>query len=588
MKKILRIVFISLLVYLTVALLFLHFFTKKYKVSKLSMNGENFYSLNISAYNGQIKGKGGKYMFYAFTDNMRIHFSNEQYKQNGAGLKLRMKAEKLDSCSSGYSAFGYLYDEDFFANRKLKRVLNKRPQVTCDYKALGFDEVDVSFCLSKNDKTPKGFYVYSECPVVISQTEVCKSEIGWSRKNKVVYEAFGNSGGKVYSDFSSVDFSGTNALYRPADSNLKAYNKIELELQNVNDYGTYKNQLAVKAELCNEKIKIRLNGKNPKYTIQTAAFKNELNTLALTKNEEYVLSAFARNDSYFNLSEAAVYKPLVTDLGLVIYWPKENWRCPLYELFRWENFPEVLFFDFKDYSVQNKFFTRLAYFAEKNGYKGTLVDDEFCETHHGYNAHDYSAETLASFYNKAEAEAFNLNEYELLLKEILLRNKIILERDDGFVEVGEGAIVSFSQESPEYLRYTFLAHECWHGIYFTEEDFRDFVEDLYYKFDAQSMDFLQTFWEKQKTLGYDRSDLYLMKNEFMAYIMQQGVSNTAAYFLEKAGWNSVQRDLKDLAQYVQRTKAIHFQEAAEILNDYAFRNWGLSCGRIYLVSEVSD
>ena len=74
----------------------------------------------------------------------------------------------------------------------------------------------------------------------------------------------------------------------------------------------------------------------------------------------------------------------------------------------------------------------------------------------------------------------------------------------------------------------------------------------------------------------------------MAYIMQQSVSNTAVYFIDKAKWNSVQRDLKDLAQYVLRTNAIHFQEAAEVLNDYAFSNWGLACGRVFLVSKVFD
>ena len=102
-------------------------------------------------------------------------------------------------------------------------------------------------------------------------------------------------------------------------------------------------------------------------------------------------------------------------------------------------------------------------------------------------------------------------------------------------------------------------------------------------FDPDSMEFLKTFWETQPGLGYDRSDEYLMQNEFMAYIMQQSFSNIAPYFLQVAGRGSVNRIQKEGAAYIRNTGAQAFVDAGQILNDYAFEQWGLACGRVSLM-----
>ena len=192
---------------------------------------------------------------------------------------------------------------------------------------------------------------------------------------------------------------------------------------------------------------------------------------------------------------------------------------------------------------------------------------------------------MANFFSLVEQENFQINSYEEILKEILIANKIIQKYKNGF-KAGKGAVVSFSRESPEYLRHTFMAHESWHGIYFTDEDFRNIVATCYNMFDEGSLNFLKKFWETQPGLGYDTNDEYLMQNEFMAYIMQQSFSNVRNYFLQVARRGSLNRIQPQSAEYIHSTNAQAFVDAAEILNSYAFDNWGLACGRVALVQRL--
>ena len=202
---------------------------------------------------------------------------------------------------------------------------------------------------------------------------------------------------------------------------------------------------------------------------------------------------------------------------------------------------------------------------------------------HGYNAHDYRDETLAAFFTKAKEKPGVLNQHEELLKEILLENRIIIQNEDGTYRAGEGAIISISQSSADYLRNSLCAHEAWHGIYFTDEDFRNTTAAIYYTIDQNAVDFLIGYWKSQPSLNYDSQDDYLIKNEFMAYIMQQGVSSSRAYFKRLANYASVQKAIPDSAFYVIQTDARAFEDAAIAFDSYASDRWGLSNGRVSLI-----
>ncbi|MCR4626438.1 MAG: hypothetical protein K5640_02205, partial [Treponema sp.] len=78
---------------------------------------------------------------------------------------------------------------------------------------------------------------------------------------------------------------------------------------------------------------------------------------------------------------------------------------------------------------------------------------------------------------------------------------------------------------------------------------------------------------------------YLMHNELMAYLMQQGTAYTKPYFNSLAKRPSVQRNQKELADYVLAVQSAGFEDAAKILDTYAFDNWCFNAGRVWLVSR---
>ncbi|MGP1430720.1 MAG: hypothetical protein ACTTJ4_00115 [Treponema sp.] len=274
--------------------------------------------------------------------------------------------------------------------------------------------------------------------------------------------------------------------------------------------------------------------------------------------------------------------PIPADAGLIVHWPQEHWRQPAYELFSWESFPSVLIFDFADYAAQDAYLKRLAFFADKKGYAGSLISDARMKAFHGFNAHDYRAETLAAFFQKAAQEQFPLNDSELHLQTILLHNGIIRKTEQG-IEAGEGAILSISRQIPAYLRLRLLTHECLHGIYFTQEGFRNIVADVFEHTDPRSRLFLRRYFEADPRLNYNTSDSYLLQNEYMAYILQQSPSYLQEYYLTRLArhW-AIRAAEPELCKYITATNAEAFVQVAEEMSRFLYAHWGIKGGRIYL------
>ena len=250
----------------------------------------------------------------------------------------------------------------------------------------------------------------------------------------------------------------------------------------------------------------------------------------------------------------------------------------------WESFPSVLIFDCADYRIQDAFFKRISFYAEKKGYAGTLVPDTKMSGMHGFNAHDYRAETLSSFFAKAEQEGFKLNDFELLLRDILYKNGII-ERSAAGIRAGNGAVLSISRESPHYLRTLFITHEGLHGIYFTEKQFRQTADAAFDRLDKNSRLFLKRYFELTPSLNYNTADEYLFKNEFMAYTMQQRVENVQNYFIDTLSYRkAVSAAEPELCEYIRASKAASFVSAAHQMSGFLYATWGIKAGKIALVS----
>jgi hypothetical protein len=291
---------------------------------------------------------------------------------------------------------------------------------------------------------------------------------------------------------------------------------------------------------------------------------------------------------------SAVRDPVPLDPGLISAYPPEAWREKRYEVFRWPAFPRILIFDTADYAIQERFFKRLAFFVEKRDYRGRLAGDGELEGLHGWNAHDYRAEDLARFFEAARREDFPLLDEERELLSILLHNGIALRAPTGEIQSGRGAVLSISRESPEYLRRRFLVHEGFHGVFFMDEEFREFSRSRWENLDADAKRVFRSYLDFQR---YDLADPYLVVNEFMAYCLQQPISQAGSYFgenmprqLHASSWRRSVLPPSEESSGGERSwplLARVFAREAEAFSDYVSHRWGLAAGRVSSVTAES-
>ncbi len=554
---------------------------KNSKFSLLNFAEENLLALSPAAVNSfvDLKDETGD-MFYKFTENQMNEVNALFIDKNLRSVEITL--QNLSEGDYGKEkdksfTLGLLYKDDFDEKGKLKSQLEGRGQVSgniCDYQS---ENIKVSLA---SRIVPAGFYVRAKPGVKVEGISFEELKIGFEISDKTLLFAFGYDGGILQKTFTSADFVEADNLFVPFNSSEGLLPKIEMSFKKLSDYGSERNPVKVKAKYGSENFSIVMSPACQKLTLQTSAFKSKNSILQLKENADLVTSIMMKANAKASASQKII-DPFETDLAFVLDWPRENWRCDDYELYQWNLFPKVLFFDFKDYDTQSRFLTRMAYFVEKEGYKGSLQSDYFVATHRGYNAHDYKAQDMAAFFSKAVLENFNLNEEELLLRTILVHNKIINPQSDGTFTGNEGSIISISRETAASTRVQLMAHESWHGIYFSSQDFRNFVESEYNNFDPTCWSFMKAYFKSQN-LGYDPNDDYLMKNEFMAYHMQRSVEESQIYWKERASWSAVNAMAPAQCAHVRKTNASHIAEQSQRFSDYVFKTWGLSCGKAWL------
>lgn len=551
-------------------------------------------ALNSAAAKGTVNDG---YANFKFTKAQKDYFA-KTYRERGSvaltvffQLMPTKKQKALLADENGTDTllrYGFLGSDDFTIDGKFikkKYPDTRRIQIQADEKKAPA-VFDISFAIQKNDNIekyiPEGFFVYSTVRCRISAAVVVPAEIGFDTRAEIPFYGFACNGGLVDFENKAFDFSGSSMVF-PVQSNMK---------QSMPEYRILLSDKAENKTTREHSVKVQMNVGGEKLYINNVVAADELIIPAAALNTPFSRVDFSDNSECVESlimrgSQSAgteVLDPIRTDPGLILNYKTSQWRTADYELYEWDRFPQILFFDTRNYEVQDRLFRRLAYFVEKQGYKGRLLTNEELGDMHGYNAHDYSAESMANFFNKATELNFQLNEEELLLKRILIHNGL-LEDDGIYVKANEGGLVSISRETPAWSRTNLLAHEGWHTIFFRDAEFRNFVSAVYYTFDSSSRDFLIDYFKSQPGLGYDVNDEYLMHNEFMAYIMQQRLSEVANYFVHLANRGSVIEYTPQLAAYVRKTEGQGFEDAANALNDFVYDKYGIVCGNIALVNR---
>lgn len=550
------------------------------------------YALDSAATKGTVSNE---YANFKFTQEQKEYFYKTYQEKGSVALTIclqmmptKKQKQLLASDAEAVLRYGFLTGDDFTINGKFikkKYPDIKRIQVQADEKKAP-ELFDLSFAVQKNDNIekyiPEGFFVYSTIRCRVIAACVVPAEIGFDVSKEIPYYGFACNGGLIDFENKSFDFSGSSMIF-PVQSNqrqsLPEYRVLISE--NPENKTTKEHSVKVQMNVGGEKLYLNNVATARELIIPTGALNTPFSRTEFTDNSECVESLIMRGTK---VSGKEVLDPIRTDPGLILNYKTSQWRTADYEIYEWDRFPQILFFDTRNYEVQDRLFRRLAFFVEKQGYKGKLLTNEELGDMHGYNAHDYSAESMARFFNKATELNFTLNEEELLLKRILIHNGLF--EDDGiYVKANEGGLVSISRETPGWSRTNLLAHEGWHTIFFRDAEFRNYVSAVFYTFDPTSRDFLIDYFKSQPSLGYDTNDEYLMHNEFMAYIMQQRLSEVAKYFVHLSNRSTVIEFTPQLASYIIKTEGRGFEDAAAALNDFVFDKYGIVCGNIALVNR---
>ena len=568
----------------------------KSAVKIVSSTGEvtALYALDSAATKGTVN-EG--YANFKFTKEQKEYFS-KAYKEHGSvaltvcfqmlPTKKQQAALANGTAQEALLRYGILGNEDFKIDGKFikkKYPDTRRIQVQADEKKAP-QLFDISFAVQKNDNIekyiPEGFFVYSGIRCRVLAAIVVPAEIGFDIRSEIPFYGFACNGGMIDFENKSFDFSGSSMVF-PVQSNMnQSMPEYRVLLSdNPETKTTREHSVRVQMNVGGEKLYLNNVTAAKELIIPTGALNTPFSRVEFTDNSECIDSLIMRGTKP---AGNEVLEPIRTDPGLILNYKTSQWRTADYELYEWDRFPQILFFDTRNYEIQDRLFRRLAYFVEKQGYKGRLLTNEELGDMHGYNAHDYSAESMANFFNKAAELNFPLNEEELLLKRILIHNKL-LESDGLYVKANEGGLVSISRETPGWSRTNLLAHEGWHTIFFRDPEFRNYVSAVYYTFDPTSLDFLIDYFKSQPGLGYDVNDEYLMHNEFMAYIMQQRLSEVANYFVHLANRGTVIDFTPKLAAYIRKTEGQGFEDAATALNDFVYDKYGIVCGNIALVNR---
>ncbi len=275
--------------------------------------------------------------------------------------------------------------------------------------------------------------------------------------------------------------------------------------------------------------------------------------------------------------------PIPADMGTILRYDTDAWRRSDYELFSWNLFPSILVFDFRDYQLQSAFLKRLSFFVEKKGSTGRLLPNSLIGSLHGWNAHDYRAADLARFFQQAEEESFRLNDEEYLLRDILLKHDII-RLSGGEYRPGDGGILSVSRESSDRLRYLFITHEGYHGLYFASEEYRQEVKSVWDNLSGDEQEFWKIFLDWKL---YEVRDTDLVMNEFQAYLMQQHLSYVDTYFKEYTIPRFVRRfpEFGEKAELFLQRYPDHFISSAEQIQASSKALAGITAGDLVCLRE---
>ena len=286
-------------------------------------------------------------------------------------------------------AVGLLYAHDFSTSGKLKESVHPQHPVTARILPPGTFTVSIGFAgIAAPQENIRGFTVSSQTPLKLNRAAIVPVRYGWLKKgNTGLWYGTTADGGSIPPElYAESGFPLRTELPKPL-AVIHAENTVKDERDSIVihfdtdmpfDLTLAQKQPRLSFQCSGKRISVYRAPNVSRLTLDGCLFSDPFLTLEQTDTDmaesttDTATMICGVTTEYYTLPPLS---PITADPGIILHWPQTQWRQSSYELFAWEQFPSVLIFDFADYSVQDAYFKRLSFFAEKKGFTGKLLFD---------------------------------------------------------------------------------------------------------------------------------------------------------------------------------------------------------------------
>ncbi|WP_232535942.1 hypothetical protein [Borrelia sp. A-FGy1] len=267
-----------------------------------------------------------------------------------------------------------------------------------------------------------------------------------------------------------------------------------------------------------------------------------------------------------------INKPINSDLKFIFNYKKENYRRNSFEFFNLIADPAIYVLKFKKLKDQSLMLKRLAFFTEKKNFIGKILSNKELENKKGWTGHNYRLEDIIIFFNMAKKLNIKLNKEEIILRNIIIANKLVNIENHTLKVKNKSRNIAFATYSEDKTisrdaQMIILMHEILHMHFFTDNNISKSVS---------------TFWnqnilkkDKKAWIKFlDSKDYYiksnnLVINEFYAYTIQIPKEDIAEFLIN--------------TRYFPKSGAKNYEEWALKLEELLWNEKGLIAGELLIL-----
>ncbi|UGQ16211.1 hypothetical protein [Borrelia sp. RT5S] len=297
---------------------------------------------------------------------------------------------------------------------------------------------------------------------------------------------------------------------------------------------------------------------------------NEKDEIRLSRNNKMIQISeigYINTNDYYDIN-----KPISSDLKFIFNYKKENYRRDSFEIFNLIVKPEIYVLKFKHLKDQSLMLKRLAFFMEKKNFRGRILSNEELENKKGWAGHNYRLEDIITFFNMAKKSNTKLNKEELILRNIIINNKLAYIEDNTIKVRDKSRNIAFATYSEDATisreaQMIIFMHEILHMYFFTDANISKAISALWYKNVPQKD---KRAWIKfLDSKDYDIKSNSLVINEFYAYMLQIPKEDIAEFLVN--------------TKYFHKSDAKNYEELASKLEKLLWNAKGLIAGELLIL-----